>query len=199
MDLVIMSKKGDVRVIFCDFCTFIRIAGLFYFQRQTAVLFASLISHTDLFNMKNYTIFQQCWFVGCVLNFADGAAGGPFCPFTGKISMRKHACHTCLRLFVFSDFFRYLNNNMKCIGFVTRTRRSQSDSKKNGIEKNPKHQKILNQRNLCKTLFQNTNKSKLWDADLEFTFFFLLRRILKWKSIFHNCWFLLGFQMNFRY
>lgn len=130
MDLVIMSKKGNVRVIFCDFRTFIRIAGLFYFQRQTAVLFASLISHTDLFNMKNYTIFQQCWFVGCVLNFADGAAGGPFCPFTGEISMRKHACHTCLRLFVPSDFFRYLNNNMKCIGFVTRTRRSQSERKK---------------------------------------------------------------------
>lgn len=130
MDLVIMSKKGDVRVIFCDFCTFIRIAGLFYFQRQTAVLFASLISNTQIYSIWKIIQFFNSADSLDVLNFADGAAGGPFCPFTGEISMRKHACHTCLRLFVPSDFFRYLNNNMKCIGFVTRTRRSQSERKK---------------------------------------------------------------------
>lgn len=154
-------------------------AFLFSTANSRFVCFPHL-KHTDLFNMKNYTIFNSADSLD-VLNFADGAAGGPFCPFSGKISMRKHACHTCLRLFVFSDFFRYLNNNMKCIGFVTRTRRSQSDRKKSGIEKNPKHQKILNQRNLCKTLFQNTNKSNLWDADLEFTFFFLASSYFKMK------------------
>lgn len=47
-----------------------------------------------------------------------------------NLDEKIHACHTCLRLFVPSDFFRYLNNNMKCIGFVTRTRRSQSERKK---------------------------------------------------------------------
>lgn len=116
-------------------------AFLFSTANSRFVCFPHL-KHTDLFNMKNYTIFNSADSLD-VLNFADGAAGGPFCPFTGKISMRKHACHTCLRFFVFSDFFRYLNNNMKCIGFVTRTRRSQSDRKKKWNRKKSKTSKNI--------------------------------------------------------